>query len=65
MVLEQLAFDDIGSYTQWWKSKLAEVLAWGIKPLTSEKRFDTLTTPLLKISVCGVGGGVVMRATPD
>ena len=34
MVCEQLAFNDAVSYTQWWKSKLAEVIAWGIKPPT-------------------------------
>ena len=36
MVWEQLAFDDV-SYTQWWKSKLAEAMSWGIKPPTLEK----------------------------
>ena len=30
MVSEQLAFDDAVRYTQWWKSKLAELMAWGI-----------------------------------
>ena len=33
MVGEQLAFDDAVSYTQQWKSKLAEVMAWGIELL--------------------------------
>ena len=26
--------DDTVSYTQWWKSKLGEVMAWGIEPTT-------------------------------
>ena len=30
-MVEQLAFDDAVSYTQRWKSKLAEVMAWGIE----------------------------------
>ena len=30
MVWEKLAFDDVISYPQWLKSKLAEVMAWGI-----------------------------------
>ena len=34
MVWEQLAFDDAVSYTQRWKSKLAEVMAWVIEPPT-------------------------------
>ena len=32
MASEELVFDDIVSYTQQWKSKLAEVMAWGIEP---------------------------------
>ena len=50
MVWEQLAFDDDGSYTQQWKSKLAELTAWGIESLTFtfgvriSKMSDTLTT---------------------
>ena len=34
MVREQLTFGDAVSYTQWWKFKLAGVMAWGIEPLT-------------------------------
>ena len=34
MVWEQMAFDDAVRYTQQWKSKLAEVMAWGLEPLT-------------------------------
>ena len=51
MVWEQLVFDDAVSYTQWWKSKLAEFMAWGIKSPTFrlgadfEKKSDTLSTP--------------------
>ena len=30
IVREELAFDDAVSYTQWWISKLAEVMAWGL-----------------------------------
>ena len=49
---EQPPFDDAVNYTQRWKSKLAEVMAWGnrtidlqIRSATSEKKADTLTTP--------------------
>ena len=31
MVWEELGFDDAVSHTQWWKSKLAEMMAWGIE----------------------------------
>ena len=31
MVCEELADGDVVSYTQWWESKLAEVMAWGIE----------------------------------
>ena len=30
----RLAFDGTLSYTQWWKSKLEEVMAWRIEPPT-------------------------------
>ena len=54
MVWEQLAFDESNwplillskvscSHTQKWKSKLAEVMAWGIEPPTFRPS-DTLTT---------------------
>ena len=32
MISEELAFADAGSYTEQWKSKFAEVMAWQIKP---------------------------------
>ena len=34
MVFKQLAFDNTVSYTQQWKSNLADVMAWEIEPLT-------------------------------
>ena len=49
MVWEELAFDDAVSYKpQWWKSKLAEMMAWGIEWSTFllgvrlRKKSDTL-----------------------
>ena len=50
IVWEQLGFDDTVSYTQWWKFKLAKVMAWRIKPTTFrlgvllQKESDTLIT---------------------
>ena len=41
IVWEELAFDDTVSYAQWWKRKLAEVMAWGIEPLIFRKKSDT------------------------
>ena len=39
-VWEQLALDDAVSYTQRWKSKLAEVMGWGIEPPTFRLGFQ-------------------------
>ena len=42
MVWEELAFDDAVSYTHWWKSKLAEVMAWELNHRPSYKECNFL-----------------------
>ena len=50
MVLQQVTGDDAVTYTQQWRSKLAEVVVWGIEPPTFRlgvqlrQKWDTLTT---------------------
>ena len=70
MVCKQLAFDDMVSYAQQWKSKFAEMMASGIEPPTFrlrlrlwKKNSDTTTDATGSISIYNLSVDVNVRDT--